>query len=476
MKAKTAASPLLIFSLLFLSLLLRLPALNQSLWLDEAIQAQAARLSLPQLLKNFLPGDFHPPLYYLFLHGWARLFGLGEVSLRLPSVIFGVLSVWLMFLIGLKLFPRVATSFHLPFSYWAALLLATAPLHLYYSQEARMYSLACFTTLLAVYSFLRFLKQPTLSLFLQHSFSAALMAYSHYLTWLMFPVFWLAAGRQRKKLFLSHLLTALFLLPWLPFFFKQLKTGLGQAAVLPVWAQTVGHLSLKNWALVPVKFLIGRIALKNPWLYTLSLIGPLALAGFLLLLSWKKRDRQTNFLWLWLLLPLLLGSLISLFIPVFRYFRFLFVLPAFYLLLLKGAFNLSAGWRRKSLVFLLVLNLFCSAVYLSFPRFHRENWKKAVAVLHRLNRQQAPVLVIAAVRSPFDYYDQGATPVFDYSQAPLLLAKPYLWLIKYGQPIFEPDNRTEKLLLKAGFQPIFEHHFRGGVTLKKFLKPENFQP
>lgn len=71
-----------LFSLV-LGLVLRLVSLNQSLWLDEATTALVAKMSFTDIFTKFLPGDFHPPLYYLLIKVWVFLFGDSEVVLRI---------------------------------------------------------------------------------------------------------------------------------------------------------------------------------------------------------------------------------------------------------------------------------------------------------------------------------------------------------------------------------------------------------
>jgi len=78
----------MIYIIIAISLVLRLVNLNQSLWLDEAVQAITAKGPFLGIFEE-LRGDFHPPLYHILLWGWVRIFGASEVSLRMPSVIFG---------------------------------------------------------------------------------------------------------------------------------------------------------------------------------------------------------------------------------------------------------------------------------------------------------------------------------------------------------------------------------------------------
>ena len=126
----------MIWLILLLGIFLRLISLNQSLWLDEAIIVNATSTnSFLGMITEYSKADSHPPGFLAILWIWTKIFGTGEVIVRLPSVIFGIVTVGITYLIGKKL--RSAKLGLL-----AALLLAVNPLHIYYSQEARMYSLA----------------------------------------------------------------------------------------------------------------------------------------------------------------------------------------------------------------------------------------------------------------------------------------------------------------------------------------------
>ncbi|RLC29692.1 hypothetical protein DRH13_05340, partial [Candidatus Woesebacteria bacterium] len=140
-----------LFAIIVLGIFLRIFALNQSFWLDEAIGALVVKeQNIVQIATQFPKGDNHPPLYYLALEGWSNLFGYSEVVLRSLSVLFGVLTIYFSFLIA-KIFTKKKKVFYPLFS---ALLLASSPFHIYYSQEARMYIMAGLFATMAIYYFL----------------------------------------------------------------------------------------------------------------------------------------------------------------------------------------------------------------------------------------------------------------------------------------------------------------------------------
>src|SRR3989344_3593318 len=143
----------MIIAVLLIALILRLVKLNQSLWLDEAINVNVVHsLGFKRLVVDYAIGDFPPPFFHIVLKSWMQVFGSSEIAVRIPSVIFGVATVYLIFLIGRKLYEQKTALI-------AATLLATSPLHIYYSQEARMYMLAAFFTALSVYFFISIMEK-----------------------------------------------------------------------------------------------------------------------------------------------------------------------------------------------------------------------------------------------------------------------------------------------------------------------------
>jgi len=409
--------------IIILAIGLRLINLNQPLWLDEAIQFKAiSRFSLPDLFRVYLPTDFNPPLSYLMNFGFSRVFGFSEMALRAPSVIFGGLTVWLVFKLGGK---------------WPALLLATSGLHVYYSQEARAYSLVT----LAVTASFWALKERRWLIYVLASLAAI---YSHYLAWFIFPaqIFWVNRS-EIKRLLLAWLAIAIGYLPWLPVFLQQLAAG--ETVTGTVWGGVIGGVSLKNILLIPVKFLIGRISLENNFIFAAVLALPLTLTGWFL---WQGIKRQ-KLLAVWLIIPAVLIAAVSLFVPVLAYFRLLFILPAFYLLLVVKP-------TRSLLVGILVFNLITTGIYLFNHKFHREDWRGLARSL-----TDQPVVIIPAVDAALRYYQ--VQPVDS-------LPEENFWYIPYAEPIFDPELKFRRQAADAGFKETSVRHFRGDLTLIQYKR------
>ncbi len=106
----------------------------QPLWWDEGYSAWFATHSLARMAA-LTAEDIHPPLYYALLHLWTRVAGAGPLSLRLLSVMAGVAAIPLMFAAARRVLGSRRAALI------AAGLLAVNPLHVFYSQEVRMYGL-----------------------------------------------------------------------------------------------------------------------------------------------------------------------------------------------------------------------------------------------------------------------------------------------------------------------------------------------
>ena len=366
--------------ILVLAIILRLFSINQSLWLDEAIGAEAVRdFSFKELLLEFPKFDNHPPLYYLDLKLWTLILGYSEFALRAPSVIYGIGTILITFQITKRL------SDNKLFHYGAILLLATSQLHIYYSQEARMYSLAAFLVSLAVFSFLFLLEKNYGNYyFLIFSFSITAFVFTDYVPVFMMPAFWIFPYIKRKKrgwwnkFLLSHSPILFLGLLWLPIFFVQLEKGSWLLNTLPAWRDLAGGATLKQAGLVWAKFAFGRISLANKAIYySLILITSVPIL-FSLFHAYKYREKRFNVIWMWLVLPLALGFAASLVFPAFIYFRFLFVLPSFYVLTAWGITNIKTKQIGKLLLGILVAFNFISwLVYVTDEKQQREKWREA---------------------------------------------------------------------------------------------------
>ena len=78
------------------------------LWLDEANTVSIAGLPVSRI-PDALRHDGAPPLYYLLLHGWIRLFGTSDLAVRSLGGIIAVATFPLIWLAGRRIGNRPGT-------------------------------------------------------------------------------------------------------------------------------------------------------------------------------------------------------------------------------------------------------------------------------------------------------------------------------------------------------------------------------
>jgi len=413
--------------------LIRLIALNQSLWLDEAVVAQAvSRFGFWELITSYAPGDFHPPLYYLLLKAWTSILGTSEIALRLPSVFFSLGAGVLMLSLA---------------GFWAGALLLFNPLFVYYSQEARMYTLITFLLTLVYWAVRR--KRLGLA-----AVAVVLSFWSFYGStfFIVALILWQLLEKNYRSVW--YLICAFGLAIFLisPLLFLQYQNSLALRSLVVNWSAVLGPASLKNLLLIPLKFASGRISFEPKLLYY-------AASGFWAVLVWivalgaalKPKGRGYGFL---LSVPLILGVIFSLFTPLLQYFRFLYLLPFLALLLSLGILK---TWLKS-----LVLGIFIiwSLVYLLLPQFHREDWRS----LSRSLPKNAAVYGIPSSLEGVRYY-RPDLEVLDLREEKL--SNKQLFVIPYT---FETYGLSSAgLMAKHSYRLTGTTSFRG-VTLESWSK------
>ena len=452
---------ILLGSILALALVLRLIALNQSFWLDEAINVSAARdLRLQTLLTQYTIGDFHPPLYHLLIWSWLQMLPANEITARLPSVIFALGTIVFAWMTADTLREKNDRA-HATAAI-AAMLIATSGLHIYYSQEARMYAQAAFFTTLTLFAFVKLKERRSKRRILLYLASLVLLLLTDYQPWLLLP------------LLLIHFpgLTSIGILataPWWPVLVKQVENGISTASDYPAWGTLVGGLDLKAVLLVPVKFFVGRVSIDNNLVFTIALLLPAAASVILVIKYLQARQLKKVDLVGWLVFPLLLGAVISLKVPIFAYFRFLFILPIWYLVVSLSSLSLKRKARIAIVSILLATNLISSFFYLTMPKFQRENWREAVAGMEGSDPKGTLVLIPnLAQAAALNYYGAGRLRIEDRVSLKLTGTERQIFLIRYVAEIFDPGNELVEKLETAGYRKVRELTFDGGLVIWQY--------
>lgn len=448
----------LVPALLITALLLRIPLLNSSFWLDEAAQALESARPLSQQL-DIVP-DFQPPLMHYLIH-FAMRVGQSEWWLRLVGALVpGLITVYAVYKIGEEFEHKTA-------GFIGASLLAVSSFHIFYSQEIRPYSLAAMWGMLSWLFLIQSWKGTEKQPFFKSDWTNYLLAtilgmYSMYLypflaiSQFILTVYYFKLSQQLlpdKKSWLKKVWTlineslaiktlkkfvigedraslkirrhamalaiaAVVFLPWLPTFSQQLATGQSWRHKIPGWEFVVSLPQLQAPLLTWGKFTFGIISLEvSPVFISLSLLV-FGLAAFLI---FKLGKESRAWLRDWLLvtlmscLPFFLAWVVSFWVPVVRPKRLLFVQAGMYLSLgmiiasaLKHKQKLLKHSAGLLLVLLLSFNFYSTYLYYTQPVYQREDWRG----LHQListrfpTRETIVVMSFNEAFSPWRWYNQ----------------------------------------------------------------------
>lgn len=404
----------IVAALTILGLALRAARLDfQPLWWDEGYSVWFAHQTTAELLR-LTALDIHPPLYYLLLGGWSQLFGLGPVALRLFSVAAGVAAIPLIYVAGGALGGRRAGLL-------AAGLLAINPLHIFYSQEVRMYGLVVVWALLMTLAAARWLgvganegrRGGWLALYVV---AAALALHTQYYAGFLAAGLALAGlmalwrGRAGRRVLLSWLgaqvAVLLLCLPWLIYAAPRLVPYVSQKIV----ADSDRPLGLLTYlARHLAAYAAGHPEGAAAGLWPLGLLPALlAAAGFVLLaLHWRRTNgaspapwspvHPAGFLAAALAVLLLLGWLVNLSFPFFpeRGERLLLLGLPLYIILL--AIVLAATTRALRIVVVVVLALLSAlslAAFYTVPRYAAEDYRPLIGQVNQWGRPDDTVFAV----------------------------------------------------------------------------------
>ena len=245
---------------------------------------------------------------------------------------------------------------------------------------------------------------------------------------------------------------------------------------LPAWRNIIGGSNLKQLALVWMKFVFGRISLFNkPLYYLLVVIVSVPFLGSLVA-SVKKRTKETEVIAVWLIAPLLLGFLASFMFPAFNYFRYVYVLPAFYLLAGWGVLNIKKYKLRMVVISTLIAaNLLSWLIYVIDVRQQREQWRQATNFIEE-SAEKLDVAIFTYPRpfTPYRWYGSGLVESYGVTDAvssdilktkqktqKAIFGKRGVYYFEYLSDLADPQDVVRKVLKDSGLSVSEVYNFHG---------------
>ncbi len=349
--------------LLAAAVLARLPYFNESLWYDE-VWYTLSRLNKDSL-RRVLLHDVHPPLYPVLMKGWIELFGDSEISIRLPSLLFGLASLGVLFALTRAWFDRRTALL-------ATVLMAFSPVHIWHSQEAKNNMLLLLLTLLTVYGLERAWTHNGRKDWLLFVVSAILGLWTnHFSLWVVLAAFmwlWLQAARDHRLRSLKRVAgsTVAVALAYSPLVWLTLRNADGMAreylrpfTMAETYKLFLIYLSHGNTLRTFSPYAPLHRTLEQHWGFFLIDGFFALLLGTGLVLAVRHRLRQLDLLLFYFLVPP-----IALFAASFIYPRIyiersmIILLPPFCILLSYGVVSLTRPrWRTVAVTALLFVNI-----------------------------------------------------------------------------------------------------------------------
>lgn len=339
------------FALIFAAISLSI-GMSQSVWFDEAYSITLAKRPIDELV-HLTAIDVHPPVYYLFLHFWGGLFGFGELSLRLSSVIPMFFAIILMAILLKRLFNK-------PFAGFATLLLCLSPMLIRYGFEIRMYAMATMLAVLAtiVLVLIEAEKNAKQRHLLQFAYAALvalgmLTLYYTIVIWLTHFAYliWQTVKSKkpilRQEFWLMYILAVLLFTPWLFVAIKQFTNG--------ALAQISEPMTVNNLLGVFSFNLLYKPIWQLDQIFGLLILGFITLFGVLLAKKIKNKQKNTSFLIFMAAGPLLVEILICLVKPMYVERYLVYSAPFLIALIAYLVFEAQSKQCCLSMVYLFAL-------------------------------------------------------------------------------------------------------------------------
>lgn len=365
-----------------------------SLWFDEGYTAWLAGNSPSEIIR-LVRADTAPPLYYLLLHGWMRIFGSNEIALRSFSCVCATLTLAIVYALCRRQklsFPQIAVVLSL---------LSMSVLQVRYARDARCYALVSLFAAIQLYSLFAYREKRALLPGLFVILASAAMLYTHNMTlpylaallggWVLF-----GEGSPRRRLVessIAGIAVGLLFLPWVSSLLRQVSAVSGH-----FWIPRPGLHELMRTMQVILGLrddFAGNLA--APMSRWLDLGCIIAVAGFaaITVVAWNSRDRLNRLLLCYAISPVIVVFLYSLFrTPLLIDRAFLPSSVALAIFAGIALTHLQTLWLRAVIPLVMVLSGISSVGYIGYEQ--KEDWRSAIAYVDSIEMRHPRTLVFLA--------------------------------------------------------------------------------
>lgn len=487
----------ILYAAILVATVLRLYRLDwQSVWGDEALTVlhYTAGSSMGEAWQRIWTSGGHPPLYFLTVFHWFKL-GQSEFMLRFPSLVFGVASVPLMYALVNRLYGHQLAGI-------SAFVIALSPIHIWYSQEARMYALQILLLLASTFFLLRAAREPRPRHYVLFASFSVMALYTHMASALfiagqaLFILLTQVRSRRALAVWIGYFLViGIAFVPWLTAFVADNAADGGSIAVGYASRQSSILDAVYAFYTFSVGYSFGpsveelheldaRRVLSTYWP---SIVISALTFGILALLGLRRavKSSRTAFVLIFTLLgvPALLavaGSMLPGF-PLNPRYILPAVIPYWILLALGLQSCLHRQIRSIAAMVVLITGISLCGHYVS-PRYMKQDMRSAVGVVNR-QAHEGDVVIISSIElgGPFLYYwKRHNVPYFGYPPTPgvvdrarldrdledVAARKNRVWLILGRMWSSDPDGLIVRHFDRLS-SPALRHRYPG-ITLLRY--------
>jgi uncharacterized membrane protein len=385
--------------------------LPQSIRLDESQSIWVSTKSIDGILKVNAQ-DVQVPLYSIILHYWIQIFGTDITVARIPSLMFFALTLPVLFIL-------ISVVSDEPTAILGMTLFALSPFILWYSQEARTYSLITLLACLNHLYFLRFFNSRGDKAKFGYFATALLGIYSHYFfgfllvsQGLYVMAYFIKRLWQKKAVRKAHwsffikyiLILFMFITCFIPWILFVIRLGSAENTQPLIPKPTAFNLIQ-----VYINFLLG---FQSQAIQSLAVsLWPLFLMILFFLFTRKLSIRlaKIDYFVLTTFFPVILVYLLSLYKPIFLSRYLIIVTPSLFVLLAWILRNFEAKLISGISISMLLLMLF-SLNYQDKSELNpvKEDYRDVASTISNLVTPQDIVVLSAPFTTyPVEYYYRG---------------------------------------------------------------------
>ena len=449
---------IIILCLLLLNIIIKSLYLGDyNIELDEPFTIYHAQSSLVDLFKMF-HNENNPPLFFILMHFWVKMFGIGIISVRILPMLFSSAAVIFIYMIAKKYINIIAAL-------GASLFYTFSIIGIMLAHDARVYSLFVLLTTASMYFyFLLINAEKKKKYFIVLTIINVLLIYAHFLAFfviLIQIIYTLIFSSIRKDILKKYAVSLLVLfiayLPYLFIFLKRISATMHTGLCVP-----------KSSAANP--FTILNTCFNYNTYVTILFLVILVLFGLTVLFKKKRLNVYDLMIAGWFIIPSVFMFIISLRFPLTIATYMSFTFPGFYILIMLGTTYLTSNFKMIG-IFIISAGLFLMIINTDLNYSYKFESSKAVSLIHKLKTDSTRVYIFPSWIELIFAYHYNIEAFKDFGNFKQDLAKDHVFIISSANDIDTVNTNISEVLLFHGWSAFTnddKDHSLMNALVKKF--------